>query len=64
MNKRQKKKRDIKLYNAIVELNKMVAEDYEIEFTEDGMLETFNRVKSNHKSIQQTFSDYRKFVKS
>lgn len=47
MNKRQLKKRDKKLYRAIYELNKMVAEDLEVEFVEEGLQETFERVRSN-----------------
>ncbi|MNP72300.1 hypothetical protein D3C76_1688240 [compost metagenome] len=62
MNKRQRKKRDKKLYRAIYELNKMLAEDLEVEFVEDGLQETFERVKSNPKSIQKTFADYKRFL--
>lgn len=62
MNKRQIKKRDKKLYKAIYELNKMVAEDLEVEFTEDGMQETFERIKKDIRSIERTFSDYKRFV--
>jgi len=62
MNIRQKKKRDKKLYKAIYELNKMIAEDYEVEFVEDGLLETLNHVKSNPSFIKGTFRDYKRYI--
>lgn len=62
MKKRQLKKRDKKLYKAIYELNKIVAEDLEIEFVTDGLEETFNRVRKNPKSIDKTFADYKKYI--
>jgi hypothetical protein len=62
MNKRQTKKRDKKLYHAIYELNKMLAEDFEVEFVTDGLQETFERVRKNRKSIEKTFADYKKFL--
>lgn len=63
MNKRQRKKRDKKLYKAIYELNKMVAEDLEMEFTEDGLQEVFERIRKNRKLIDSTFADYKYFIK-
>lgn len=67
MNKRKKKKKikkefDEKLYNAIVELNRMVAEDIGEEFTEDGLIETYEYVSSNPRYIRQTFRDYEKYI--
>lgn len=62
MNKRQKKKRDKKLYKAIVELNQMVAQDLEMEFEWDGIQETFEIVRSNRDSVNATFRDYKRYV--
>lgn len=57
------KKRDKKLYRAIVELNRDIAGDLGIEFVEDeSLLKTFYHVKSNPKSINQTFSAYKKYI--
>lgn len=62
MNKRQKKKYDKKLYHAILELNKMLAEDLEVEYTEDGILEAFKHVKSNPKYVSLTLEDYDRMI--
>jgi hypothetical protein len=62
MKKRLKKKRDKKLFKAIVELNQMVADDLEEEFEWGGIPETFKAVKSSHKAIQMTFADYKRYI--
>lgn len=62
MKKRLKKKRDKKLFRAIVELNQMVAKDLEEEFEWDGIQETFEIVRSNRDSVNATFRDYKNYV--
>ena len=62
MKKRHKKKRDKKLYKAIVELNQMVAQDLEMEFEWDGIQETFEIVRLNSDYVNATFRDYKKYV--
>lgn len=40
----------------------MVAEDLEVEFVEEGLQETFERVRSNPNSIRETFKDHKRFL--
>lgn len=66
MNKRQKKKHDKKLYHAIVELNRMVAEDIgeSTDFVNDkeAMMIVFNHVKSNPNFVRLILMDYKRFI--
>lgn len=63
MNKRQKKKRDKKLFQAIKELNEEVAKDFDepIVITEESLWEAFHRVKK-YNSINKVFKSHKYLV--
>lgn len=66
MNKRQVKKQNKKLYNAIVELNLQASEDLEmdnfiLDYSEIDAI--YERIKKNPRAVARTLRDYKKFVK-
>lgn len=63
MNRRQRVKRNKKLYIAIKELNDQVAKDLGMgEVSETGIAVVYNRIKNNPQSAKLTIKHHKKYV--
>ena len=63
MNRRQRLKRNKKLYIAIKELNDQVSKDLGMgEVSETGITVVYNRIKKNPQSVKLTLKHHKKYV--